>query len=246
MSKTALVTGASRGIGKAIAARLAEDGFYVFGTATSEQGAAGISDALGAQGQGLAMQITSLESIESALAGLDDAIKTGDREPLTILVNNAGITRDNLMLRMGDDEWTDVVDTNLNGTFRVTRRVLRGMVKARWGRIVNIGSVVARMGNPGQGNYVATKAALEGFSRSLANEVASRNITVNCIAPGFIETDMTNELTQDQQAAMLNRIPAGRMGSAAEVAGAVSFLVSDDAGYITAQTLQVNGGLYAV
>ena len=192
------------------------------------------------------MQITSLESIESALAGLDDAIKTGDREPLTILVNNAGITRDNLMLRMGDDEWTDVVDTNLNGTFRVTRRVLRGMVKARWGRIVNIGSVVARMGNPGQGNYVATKAALEGFSRSLANEVASRNITVNCIAPGFIETDMTNELTQDQQAAMLSRIPAGRMGSATEVAGAVSFLVSDDAGYITAQTLQVNGGLYAV
>lgn len=239
MSKTALVTGATRGIGKAIAAQLVEDGFYVIGTATSEAGAQAITDAFEDKGRGVEMRLDSTESIEKAL----EDVTAGDAP--TVLVNNAGITRDNLMLRMSDEEWQEVVDTNLNGTFKVTRRLLRGMVKARWGRIVNIGSVVGRMGNPGQANYVATKAALEGFSRSLALEIASRNITVNCIAPGFIETDMTDELSDAQKEAMMARIPAGRMGTVKDVAASVGFLVSDAAAYITAQTLQVNGGLYA-
>ena len=239
--KTALVTGASRGIGAAIAERLAEDGFFVVGTATSEAGAESISGSLGDNGVGLKLNVADAASVEAALAKLPDLAE----EAPTVIVNNAGITRDNLMLRMSESEWSEVIDTNVNGLFRVTKGLLRGMIKARWGRIVNVGSVVGRMGNPGQANYVASKAAIEGFARSLALEVASRNITVNTVAPGFIATDMTNELTDDQKAAMLERIPAGRMGDPEDVAALVSFLVRDDAGYITGQTIQINGGMYA-
>ena len=239
MSKVALVTGASRGIGAAIATRLIADGYWVAGTATSETGAQAISDTLGDNGRGLVLNLSEPDSISDSLAQLDDV------DAPQILVNNAGVTRDNLMLRMSDIEWNDVIQTNLTGTYHVTRALLRGMIKARWGRIVNIGSVVGRMGNPGQANYVASKAALEGFGRAMAIEVASRNITVNTIAPGFIETDMTGELTEDQQAAMLERIPAGRMGSPGEVASLVAYLVSEEAAYITGQTLQINGGMYA-
>ena len=238
--KTAVVTGASRGIGAGIAQRLLADGFYVVGTATSAAGAAKISEALGEHGMGAVLVLQDTESAKDLIATISESA-----EPPQILVNNAGITRDNLLLRMGEEEWTDVVDTNLNGLYRVTKAVLRGMIKARWGRIVNVGSVVARMGNPGQSNYVASKAAIEGFSRSLALEVASRNITVNTVAPGFIGTDMTAELTEEQQAVMLSRIPAGRMGEVGEVAAAVSYLVSEEAAYITAQTLHINGGMYA-
>jgi len=161
-----------------------------------------------------------------------------------VLVNNAGITKDNLLLRMSDTEWSEVIDTNLNGAFRVTKPILRGMLKARWGRVINMGSVVGRMGNPGQGNYVASKAGLEGFTRSLALEVASRGVTVNAVAPGFIATDMTESLTEEQSAMMMARIPLGRMGNVEEIAATVAFLASENAGYITGQTLQVNGGLH--
>ena len=239
MSKIALVTGASRGIGAGIAQRLVAEGYFVAGTATSDAGAAAIAEKLGDNGLGLTMDVSNGESIGLALEQL------AEQGAPTILVNNAGITQDNLMLRMSDEQWDEVIATNLNGLYRVTRACLRGMVKARWGRIVNIGSVVGRMGNPGQANYAASKAGMEGFGRALALEVASRNVTVNTIAPGFIETDMTSELTEDQQAAMLERIPAQRMGSVDDVAGAVAYLVSEEAGYITAQTLQVNGGLYS-
>ncbi len=238
--KTALVTGASRGIGAAIAQRLAADGFHVVGTATSAAVAAQISDALGDSGSGAVLVLQDADSVQSLLQHVSE-----QTEAPQVLINNAGITRDNLLLRMSEEEWTEVVDTNLHGLFRVTKAVLRGMLKARWGRIVNVGSVVARMGNPGQSNYVASKAAIEGFTRSLAMEVASRNITVNTIAPGFIGTDMTAELTEEQQALMLERIPLGRMGDPEDVAAAVAYLVSDEAGYVTAQTLHVNGGMYA-
>lgn len=238
--KTALVTGASRGIGAAIAQRLMADGFFVVGTATSEQGAQQISTTLGEGGTGLTLNLEDTQSVTAVIKQISDIA-----QPPAVLVNNAGITRDNLLMRMSEEEWSDVVDTNLNGVYRVSKAVLRGMLKARWGRIVNIGSVVGRMGNPGQSNYVATKAAIEGFSRSLALEVASRNITVNTVAPGFIGTDMTAELSEDQTAAMLERIPMSRMGRPEEIASAVAYLVSEDAGYITGQTLQVNGGLYA-
>jgi len=238
--KTALVTGASRGIGAAIAQRLAADGLFVVGTATSTEGVENISAALGEGGTGFAMNLHDPQSVQDMLAAIADIA-----EPPQVLVNNAGVTRDNLLLRMGEAEWVDVVDTNLNGTYRVTKAVLRGMIKARWGRIVNLSSVVARMGNPGQSNYVASKSAIEGFSRALALEVASRNITVNTVAPGFINTDMTAQLTEEQTAAMLERIPLGRMGQRAEIAGTVSYLVSDEAGYMTAQTLHINGGMYA-
>lgn len=236
---TALITGASRGIGAAIADRLREDGFFVVGTATSVAGADAITARLGEQGRGLQLDIASPESVTELFAQVSDLASA----PL-ILVNNAGITKDNLLMRMSESEWSEVLDTNLSGAFRVTKPVLRGMLKARWGRVINVGSVVGRLGNPGQGNYVASKAGLEGFTRSLAMEVASRGITVNAVAPGFIVTDMTEALTQDQTAAMLEGIPLGRMGEATEIAAAVSFLCSEQAGYITGQTLQVNGGLF--
>lgn len=241
MIRVAVVTGASRGIGAAIAGRLAADGCFVLGSATSQAGAEAISSTLGDSGAGIVLDVASAESVA---AGMEQIGVLADDAPV-ILVNNAGVTRDNLMLRMSEDEWTDVIDTNVNGLFRVTKSLLRGMIKARWGRIVNVGSVVARMGNPGQANYVASKSAIEGFGRSLALEVASRNITVNTVAPGFIATDMTSELTEDQKAAMLERIPAGRMGNPDDVAAVVAFLVREDAGYITGQTIQVNGGMYA-
>jgi 3-oxoacyl-[acyl-carrier protein] reductase len=238
--KTALVTGASRGIGAAIAARLAADGFFVVGTATSDAGAQSISQALGDNGVGFKLLLQESDSVAELHKSIDECA-----DAPVVLINNAGITRDNLLLRMGEEEWTDVIDTNINGLYRVTKSVLRGMLKARWGRIVNVGSVVARMGNAGQTNYVASKAAIEGFGRSLAMEIASRNVTVNTVAPGFIGTDMTAELNEEQTTAMLERIPLARMGTPDEVASAVAYLVSEDAGYITGQTLHVNGGLYA-
>ena len=238
-SKTALVTGASRGIGAAIAAELAGQGFFVYGTATSESGAATISEQLQGQGHGLVLQVQDQESVDR---GFTEILERGPA-PL-VVVNNAGVTRDNLMLRMSVDEWQEVVDTNLSGAFRVTKAALRNMVKARWGRIINVGSVVARLGNPGQANYVSSKAGLEGFTRSLALEVGSRGITVNLLAPGFIETDMTAALGDEQTAAMLARIPLGRMGEAKEVAAAVSFLSGDQAAYITGQTIHINGGMF--
>jgi len=238
-ARVALVTGASRGIGRAVAERLAADGLFVYGTATSQGGAEAIATALGEQGDGLVMRVEEEASVEAAFG----AMAEGRGAPL-VIVNNAGVTRDNLLLRMKAEEWDSVVHTNLGGLYRVIKPALRAMMKARWGRIVNLSSVVARMGNPGQSNYVASKAGIEGFTRSLAQEVASRGITVNAVAPGFIDTDMTAELTQDQVQAMLERIPLGRMGAVGDVAEAVAFLASDRAAYITGETLQVNGGLY--
>ena len=236
--KTALVTGASRGIGRAIAQRLAEE-FFVVGTATTDTGAATISAALGENGTGIAMRIDDQASVDSAYDLMADRFDM----PL-VVVNNAGITRDNLLLRMKAEEWLSVVDTNLNGLYRIVKPALRSMIKSRWGRLVNVSSVVAQMGNPGQSNYVASKAGIEGFTRALAQEVASRNITVNAIAPGFIETDMTAELSAAQVEQMLARIPLNRMGTPSEVAHAVAFLVSEQASYITGVTLSVNGGLH--
>lgn len=238
-SNTALVTGASRGIGAAIAEELARLGYFVFGTATSEAGAENISSQLQSQGRGLVLRVQDQTSVDNAFREMLD----GAPAPL-IVVNNAGVTRDNLMLRMSADEWQEVLDTNLNGAFRVTKAALRGMIKARWGRVINVGSVVARLGNPGQANYVASKAGLEGFTRSLALEVGTRGITVNLLAPGFIETDMTAALSSEQTAAMLTRIPLGRMGTAKEVAALAGFLSGDDAAYITGQTIHVNGGMF--
>lgn len=237
--KTALVTGASRGIGAAIADALVDQGFFVFGTATSEAGAETISANLQAQGRGLVLQLQDQKSVDR---GFKEMLEQAPA-PL-VVVNNAGVTRDNLLLRMSSDEWQEVVDTNLNGAFRVTKAALRNMVKARWGRIINVGSVVARLGNPGQANYVSSKAGLEGFTRSLALEVGSRGITVNLLAPGFIETDMTAALSHEQTSAMLTRIPLGRMGQAKEVAAAVSFLSGGQAAYITGQTIHINGGMF--
>lgn len=236
--KTALVTGASRGIGSTIAQRLADE-FFVVGTATTDTGAAAISELLGENGTGIVMRIDDGVSVKTAYELMADT----HNMPL-VVVNNAGITRDNLLLRMKEEEWLSVVDTNLNGLYRIVKPALRSMIKARWGRLVNVSSVVAQMGNPGQSNYVASKAGIEGFTRALAQEVASRNITVNAIAPGFIETDMTAQLTDDQVQQMLARIPLQRMGTTLEVAHAVSFLVSDQASYITGVTLSVNGGLH--
>ena len=235
---TALVTGASRGIGAAIADRLTRDGYFVVGTATTEHGALEISNRLGTRGAGLVLNVGDADSVANALSQITEITAA----PL-VLVNNAGITKDNLLMRMSEAEWSDVIDTNLSGAFRVTKPMLRSMLKARWGRIINVGSVVGRLGNPGQGNYVASKAGLEGFTRSLAIEVASRGVTVNAVAPGFIETDMTQALSDGQTTTMLDRIPLGRMGAVQEVAATVSFLCSKDAGYITGQTLHVNGGL---
>jgi len=235
----ALVTGASRGIGLAIALRLAEDGYHVVGTATSDAGAAAISAALAGRGQGEVLRVEEQRSVEALFTALDQ----GPGMPL-VLVNNAGVTRDNLLMRMKEDEWQTVVETNLGAMYRVIKPALRAMMKARWGRIVNLSSVVARMGNAGQTNYVASKAGIEGFTRSLAQELASRSITVNAVAPGFIGTDMTAALTEAQSEQMLERIPLGRMGSPEDVAHAVAYLVSEQAGYVTGATLPVNGGLY--
>ncbi len=237
--KVALVTGASRGIGRGIALKLAEHGLFVVGTATTQAGADDIGAALGDAGAGRQLNVQEDASVDALFADLGDT----HGMPL-VLVNNAGITRDNLMLRMSIDEWTTVIDTNVNGLYRVTKPVLRGMLRARWGRIVNVSSVVSRMGNPGQGNYAASKSAVEGFTRSLAQEVASRGITINAVAPGFVATDMTAGLTDEQTEQMLSRIPLGRMGSVEDIAEAVGFLVSDKAGYITGETVHVNGGLY--
>ncbi|WP_122846780.1 3-oxoacyl-ACP reductase FabG [Pseudomonas viridiflava] len=240
--KVALVTGASRGIGQAIALELGRNGAVVVGTATSESGAERISAAFneaGIEGFGLMLDVCSAESVDSVLSTIQARVGA----PL-ILVNNAGITRDNLMMRMKDDEWYDVVNTNLNSLFRLSKGVLRGMTKARWGRIISIGSVVGAMGNAGQVNYASAKAGLEGFSRALAREVGSRAVTVNSVAPGFIDTDMTRELPEAQREALLTQIPLGRLGQAQEIANVVSFLASEGAGYVTGATIPVNGGMY--
>ena len=241
-AQTALVTGATRGIGKAIALELARAGANVVGTSTTDAGAAAISAYLretGARGEGMRLDVTDAASIEPAITGV--ATHAGE---ITILINNAGITRDNLLLRMKDDEWDAIMDTNLKSAYRLSKAVLRGMMKARHGRIVNIGSVVGVSGNAGQANYAAAKAALIGFSKSLAQEIGSRNITVNCVAPGFIDTDMTRALTDAQRQKLIERIPLGRLGLPEDVAHAVAFLASQEAGYITGATLHVNGGLY--
>lgn len=240
--KVALVTGATRGIGRAIALTLGREGAIVIGTATTEAGAASITQALaeaGIAGRGVVLDVAELSSIEAVL----EQIVAEFGAPL-IVVNNAGITRDNLMLRMKEDEWQTVINTNLTAIFRVTKASLKGMTKARWGRIINISSVVGSMGNGGQANYAAAKAGLEGFGRALAAEIASRNITVNAIAPGFIETDMTQALPEAQREKLLTQVPAGRLGQPQDIAEAVAFLASERAAYITGTTLHVNGGMY--
>ncbi|MEZ5525684.1 MAG: 3-oxoacyl-ACP reductase FabG [Pseudomonadales bacterium] len=240
--KIALVTGATRGIGKAIALELASQGATVIGTATSESGAEQIKTALaeaGNPGTGIVMDVASQESIDAAIAQINEQFGAP-----TILVNNAGITRDNIMLRMKDDEWDAVINTNLSSIYRVSKALLRGMTKARWGRIINISSVVGSMGNAGQCNYSAAKAGVEGFTRSLAREVGSRGITVNSVAPGFIDTDMTKELSDEHKAAMLSAVPVQRLGQPEEISAAVGYLASEAAGYVTGETLHVNGGMY--
>ncbi|MDR9826166.1 3-oxoacyl-ACP reductase FabG [Vibrio sp. FNV 38] len=239
--KIALVTGASRGIGRAIAELLVERGATVIGTATSESGAAAISDYLGENGKGLALNVTDVDSIATTLKTINDEFGVID-----ILVNNAGITRDNLLMRMKDSEWNDIIDTNLTPIFRMSKAVLRGMMKKRAGRIINVGSVVGTMGNAGQANYAAAKAGVIGFTKSMAREVASRGVTVNTVAPGFIETDMTKALNDEQRAATLSNVPSGRLGDPKEIASAVVFLASPEAAYITGETLHVNGGMYMV
>ena len=240
--KVAFVTGATRGIGRAIALELGRQGATVIGTATSEDGAGKISAYLaeaGVKGKGVLLDVTDSARTDGVLA---DAAK--EFGVITILVNNAGITRDNLAMRMGDDEWDAVIDTNLKAVFRLTRAVMRGMMKARFGRVVNITSVVGYSGNPGQANYCAAKAGVAGLTRSLARELGSRNITVNCVAPGFIATDMTHALSEEQRQAMLAAIPLGRAGTPEDVAGVVGFLASPAASYVTGTTVHVNGGMF--
>ncbi len=240
--KIALVTGATRGIGKAIALQLADQGALVIGTATSESGAAAISAYLstaGNAGKGLVLDVSDGASVDAVIKNI-----VADFGAPTILVNNAGITKDNLLIRMKEDEWAGVLNTNLNSVFRLAKGCLRGMTKAKWGRVVNVSSVVASMGNMGQTNYAASKAGVEGFSRSMAREVASRNITVNAIAPGFIATDMTDALGEEQKDALRAQIPLQRLGAPEDIAALVGFLVSDAGGYITGETIHVNGGMY--
>jgi len=235
----ALVTGASRGIGRAIAERLAADGATVIGTATSENGAQSISDYLQGKGEGKVLDVAIPESMQTLLADI-----TEKHGAVDILVNNAGITRDNLLMRMKDDEWQSIMDTNLTAIFKMSKAVLRGMMKKRKGRIINIGSVVGSTGNAGQANYAAAKAGVIGFSKSMAREVASRGITINVVSPGFIDTDMTKSLSDDQKESIFKDIPANRLGDPKEVAATVGFLASDNAAYITGETIHVNGGMY--
>ncbi|MGH8442220.1 MAG: 3-oxoacyl-ACP reductase FabG [Nevskiaceae bacterium] len=240
--EVALVTGASRGIGRAIAVRLARDGARVVGTATSAAGAEGIGTALRQwNGEGRVLDVCVGAACEALVEEIGKAIG-----PVTVLVNNAGVTRDTLMLRMKDSDWNDVIETDLGSVFRLSKAVLRGMMKARKGRIISIGSVVGAMGNPGQANYCAAKAGLVGFTKSLAKEIGSRGITVNVIAPGFIETDMTKALPPETQKALLDLVPLTRLGQPEDIAAAVAFLASAEAGYITGETVNVNGGLHMV
>lgn len=240
--KISLVTGASRGIGAAISDNLGNQGYTVIGTATSEAGAARISERFAEkniQGSGMVLDVTDSQSVDQLISQITDKFGAP-----TILVNNAGITKDNLLLRMKDDEWSDVINTNLTAVFRLSKACLRPMTKARWGRIVNISSVVGSMGNAGQSNYSATKAGIAGFARSLAKEIGSRGITVNTVAPGFIDTDMTKDLPEANKQAMLDQIPLARLGLPSEIAAVVSFLISDSASYISGETIHVNGGMY--
>ncbi|WP_413463057.1 3-oxoacyl-ACP reductase FabG [Legionella pneumophila] len=240
--KIALVTGASRGIGRAVAEKLARNGAFVFGTATTEQGAASINSFFEKEklvGKGIVLDVTSTEQVENLMSTLSD----NDQCP-SILVNNAGITADNLLLRMDDEEWYKVIETNLNSIYRMTKACLKPMFRARWGRIISIGSVVGASGNSGQVNYTAAKAGVIGFSKSLAQEIGSRGITVNVVAPGFIDTDMTTALPDMVKEEMLKRIPMRKLGQPEDVADAVAFLASDSAKYITGETIHVNGGMY--
>ncbi len=240
--KIALVTGASRGIGRAIALRLGADGMTVIGTATSDKGAEAIAAMLseaGIRGTGMRLDVADDASVEAVLKSIAEQFGT-----VTVLVNNAGITRDNLLMRMKPEEWQAVIDTNLSSLYRVCKACLRPMMKARTGRIINIASVVGASGNAGQTNYAAAKAGMIGFTKSLAQEIGSRGITVNAVAPGFIDTDMTRELPEAQREALLSAIPMGRLGQPEEIAAAVAFLASEEAGYVTGTTLHVNGGMY--
>ena len=241
-SKIAVVTGASRGIGKGIALQLGVTGATVIGTATSNEGAEKISaylEAAGLKGRGYTLNVNDKDQIADVIKTVTNEVGT-----ISILVNNAGQVKDNLMLRMKDEEWEDILQTNLSGVFYMMRSCLRGMMKARWGRIINIGSVVGATGNPGSSNYATTKAGILGLSKSLAAEVASRGITVNVVAPGFIDTDMTQVLSEEQRQGLLSRVPLGRLGKVEDIAHAVAFLASEHASYITGETLHVNGGMY--
>lgn len=240
--KVALVTGATRGIGKAIAEQLGSQGAIVIGTATSEGGASTIKENFsnaGIKGTGLVLDVSSSESVDAVLKSIQSEFGT-----VTILVNNAGITRDNILMRMKDDEWDSVLNTNLTSIYRVAKGCLRGMTKERWGRIINVSSVVASMGNAGQSNYAAAKAGIEGFSRALAREVATRNVTVNSVAPGFIDTDMTAGLPEEHKDKLKAQIPMNRLGKPEEIAAVVGFLASEAGAYVTGETIHVNGGMY--
>lgn len=240
--KIALVTGATRGIGKAIALELGRQGAVVVGTATSDSGAGSITEYLqqaGISGKGVTLDVSSSESVDIVIKSIQNEFGA-----VAILVNNAGITRDNIMLRMKDDEWDSVLNTNLTSVYRVVKGCLRGMTKARWGRIISVSSVVASMGNAGQANYAAAKSGMEGFTRALAREIGSRNITVNCVAPGFIDTDMTSGLPEEQKAALQAQIPMNRLGRPEEIASVVGFLASEGGAYVTGESIQVNGGMY--
>ena len=238
--KIVLVTGASRGIGRAIAERFAADGHFVIGTATSEKGAEAIAEYLGESGGiGRVLNVSDDVAIDKLFEEIDSVYGV-----LNVLVNNAGITKDGLLMRMKDEDWASVIDTNLTSIYRMSKRAIKGMMKARAGRIINITSVVGQMGNAGQTNYVASKSGVEGFTRALAREIGSRGVTVNCVAPGFIETDMTGALDERLVSSMLDAVPMGRMGQPDEIAAAVAFLASDEASYITGEVLAVNGGMY--